>query len=278
MDEVERVFRQLVDVVADEHPEQLHSPLQASEIYQKFLPYRRFRSALRFDTNQDYEMAILRLLAGAHGYVSIEPVQAQEELKAEVDSVNPNPSAIRDFAAAKVFLNANLVREILSQREAFAPPEPEDTEPDPVAEPESPDYEEPAVKSFGIGPFELDDVQPAAAVIEEPPPPIELEEPIVSSGPNEDLDTAATLEEEYAFPDEEVYEAPVAQTPEDGSATPRGQDNTIDCLGCGKDLPTDRIVVFCPYCGTNQTQTNCPNCGEEMEDAWTFCVSCGARP
>lgn len=292
MDEVERVFRQLVDVIADEHPEQLHSPIQASEIYQKLLPYRRFRSSLRFDTNQDYEMALLRLLAGTHGYVSVEPSQARDELRSEAESVNPNPGVIRDYAAAKVFLNANIVRQILSEREAFAPPESEEGEED-YQPPE-----EAVIESFGVGKFELEEVSPnpdnldeAPGTAADVPPVVEAPDPPMVDVPQEGTpgvqeepplpepeDDILDIEERYAFPEDEADDATTA-TP--GSAQPEpatGTDGPPTCISCKKDLPSDKNVVFCPFCGTNQTSSSCIKCGADMEPSWAFCISCGAKP
>ena len=292
MDEVERVFRQLVDVIADEHPEQLHSPIQASEIYQKLLPYRRFRSSLRFDTNQDYEMALLRLLAGTHGYVSVEPSQAQDELRSEAESVNPNPSVIRDHAAAKVFLNASIVRQILSEREAFAPPAYYEED---EGHPRSEKAEE---ESFGVGKFELvevipksDDLDADPETTEDVPPLIEESGPPMIESPQEKssgkLDESPDpeaeerifdIEEKYACPDDETDDpVPVAQEPAEPEPTTKPQDS-LACTSCNKELPPGKNVMFCPFCGTNQTRLNCSQCGGEMEPSWTFCISCGTKP
>ena len=69
MDDVQRVFAKLVDILGAQDPSRLKRPIEVAEIYQSVLPYRQFKSDLEFDTNQDYEMAILRLLAGQHGNV-----------------------------------------------------------------------------------------------------------------------------------------------------------------------------------------------------------------
>lgn len=49
------------------------------------------------------------------------------------------------------------------------------------------------------------------------------------------------------------------------------------CTFCGADLPGDRLVNFCPFCGTDQSQQPCPSCGELLDPLWRFCVSCGTR-
>jgi len=47
------------------------------------VPYRSNRSALKVATHQDYEMAVLRLLSGERGYVSLDPAEVQEALRRE---------------------------------------------------------------------------------------------------------------------------------------------------------------------------------------------------
>lgn len=135
MDDVERVFRQLVSTLSETDPDRLRAPIEIAEIYQSLIPYRRFRTALRFDTNEDYEMALLRLLAGAGGFVTIDPPEVQQALKEEADERNPNPGAFRDYAAANVYLNVRELTAVADQHRAYAPPEPAPTSPDRWAPP-----------------------------------------------------------------------------------------------------------------------------------------------
>ena len=62
--DVERLFRALVQRLAERDPARLSAPFQVAELYQQILPYRTNRARLGFDTNQDYETAGLGLLAG----------------------------------------------------------------------------------------------------------------------------------------------------------------------------------------------------------------------
>ena len=89
IDEVERFFRHLVDVLCESDPDRLKRPIQISEIYQSVLPYRHHRSALGFDTNEDYEMVVLRFLAGHGGFASLDPPEVQDALSAEARAINP---------------------------------------------------------------------------------------------------------------------------------------------------------------------------------------------
>jgi hypothetical protein len=141
-DDVRRLFRQLVYTLADTRPDYLHRPFQVSELYQDILPYRLFRSRLQFDTNEDYEMAVLRLLAGQGDLVALEPSEAGAVLAQEAEAINPLPGAFRDFAAARVTLNPVAVRELLDARDAYAPIPTTPRQP-PLAQPVQPAAREP---------------------------------------------------------------------------------------------------------------------------------------
>ncbi len=146
IDEVERLFRHLVDVLSQSDPDRLKSPIQISEIYQSVVPYRHHRSALGFDTNEDYEMAVLRFLAGDGGFATIDPPEVQDALAQEARSINPDPSAFREYAAARVYLNSGAVRTVTEAQEAYAPP------PSPEAEEEDPALEFSSEESDPFGP------------------------------------------------------------------------------------------------------------------------------
>jgi hypothetical protein len=128
------LFRHVVYTLADTRPGYLHQTFQVSELYQEIVPYRLFRSRLQFDTNEDYEMAILRLLAGQRGYAVLEPAEAREALAQEAEAINPLPGAFRDFAAARVTLNPAAVKQVLDARDSYAPAAPP-PQLDPLPEP-----------------------------------------------------------------------------------------------------------------------------------------------
>jgi hypothetical protein len=125
MDDVERLFKLAVNVLADQSPARLRGPVQVADLYLKIIPYKSCKTVLRFDTNQDYEMALLRLLAGHHDLASVEPREAQSAMLHEAESVNPDPGAFRQFAAAQVTFSPAGVRRVLQEREGggYAPEE-----------------------------------------------------------------------------------------------------------------------------------------------------------
>ena len=122
MDELDRLFHRVVRALAERAPESVHEPIQVAELYQELVPYRQNRSALRFDTQQDYEMAMLRLLAGEREYARVEPAEAQQALVTEAQAACPETGVFREFAAARVYLSPHATQTVLAGAEAYAPP------------------------------------------------------------------------------------------------------------------------------------------------------------
>ncbi len=230
--DVERLFRAVVTTLAERDPGRLAAPLQVAELYQQIVPYRTHRARLGFDTHQDYEGAILGLLAGLGGYADLEPTEARNALAAEIESPNPDPGAVREFAGARVRLNANRVRAVLDAQRAFAPP--------PAVTPPPP-------------PQALEPPAPPEAMSS--PAPAEPAPPVVSP---------------FALDAEEH-----AGTMKQASGRPPAASTEMACPRCARPLPTDRPVVFCPYCGTTVGAVTCTRCGDELRPDWRFCPRCG---
>jgi len=132
-DDLDRLFERLVRVLADEAPGRLAVPFPAAEVYERLVPYRSNRSALKVATHQDYEMAVLRLLSGERGYVSLDPPEVQEALRREAAEVNPDPGLFRQFTDAVLSLNRLAAERFLRGDRVYAPPSlvPHDTHPSP---------------------------------------------------------------------------------------------------------------------------------------------------
>lgn len=161
--DVERLFIHLVRTLGKASPARPRTTFQVSELYQEIIPYRTHRSKLGLDSNQDYEMAVLRLLAGEGGYATVEPEEVQAALADEAGQRNPDPGTFREYAGAIVRLVPGAVAKVLDTERAFAPPDasPEDRAPlqFPVREAEGSAFPTPP-------PFALDEpaVGPGAAI------------------------------------------------------------------------------------------------------------------
>ncbi len=109
MDNVERMFRHLVRVIQTRFPQYLTHPFDVAELYQNILPYRHNRRELGLETNEDYEITMLALLAGNHGYLHVED-RMREALQAELTSRNPDPGSFRQFPDAQITLSPSAVQ------------------------------------------------------------------------------------------------------------------------------------------------------------------------
>ena len=121
-DDLDRLFERLVSVLADDAPGRLAVPFPAAEVYERLVPYRSNRSILKVATHQDYEMAVLRLLAGERGYTSLEPAEVQDALRREVGESNPDTALFRQFPDAILSLNRLAAERSLRGDRAYAPP------------------------------------------------------------------------------------------------------------------------------------------------------------
>jgi hypothetical protein len=134
-DDLDRLFERLVSVLADDAPGRLAVPFPAAEVYERLVPYRSNRSSLKVATHQDYEMAVLRLLAGERGYASLEPAEVREALAREAAEKNPDPGLFRQFPDALLSLNRLAAERFLRRDRAYAPPAP----PPPTVSAETPE-------------------------------------------------------------------------------------------------------------------------------------------
>ena len=120
MDELDRLFGLLVVALARET--RIAVPFPAAEIYERLVPYRSNRARLNVATHQDYEMAVLRLLAGERGYVQLEPDSVREAMQREIATINPDPAYFRSFPEAQVMVNGRAAERVLIADRAYAPP------------------------------------------------------------------------------------------------------------------------------------------------------------
>jgi hypothetical protein len=96
MDDLDRIFRRLIHNLRASYPQLLTTSFSAEELYQVIVPYRHNRQELGIDTNQDYEMALMRLLSGERGYLIVDR-DVREALTRELESSNPDSSLFRAF-------------------------------------------------------------------------------------------------------------------------------------------------------------------------------------
>jgi hypothetical protein len=142
---VDRLLAALADALRRTRKDPFGAPVTVAEIYQDLVPYRSVRTALGFQMNADYEHTVLRLLAGENELAKLEPDEAREELRSELDTPNPNVGLFRKFAACDVWI---LRTELTLGDATESTDKPERVAPPPTHEPaplhEAPPLREPA--------------------------------------------------------------------------------------------------------------------------------------
>jgi hypothetical protein len=111
MDDLDRLFQRLVTNIRNGHAEYLSVPFTVQELYDTLVPYRHYRRDLGIETNQDYEAAVTRLLAGEKGYVRADKAM-QDRLKKELESPHADVGAFRDFAETRISLAPEAIEKL----------------------------------------------------------------------------------------------------------------------------------------------------------------------
>ena len=242
MDELDRMYRRLVQNVRAGFPDLLGRPCEVAELYTTLIPYRHNRRELELETNQDYEHALLRLLSGERGYLIGDP-QMQSDLRAELESPNPDLTKFRAYATTMVSLA-----------------------PDGARTPEPPTLRRPGSGGTAAVASAPPPVAAAQAVADRPT--LGVPEPVTTARPRPAATAAPTA------PTTPI--ASIVAPQPDLSAT--GQRSIVasgNCRYCGGALPDGRNITYCPHCGQNLTVQNCPACGTELDVGWKFCTTCG---
>ena len=260
MDRLHSIHATLAEALR-RRPRAFDAPVTVAEIYQDLVPYRAVRTALGFDMNADYEHTLLRLLAGEDELARLEPEEAREELRAELETPNPNVGLFRKFAGCDVWV----------------------VEPAPSVRAEAGSG---AIVELSQddGPSSADTWEARAAIWMDPA----AEADDGTDGAEEPAEIELLLEDEVeAPPDEPVaVAAPESLTPDDeegrksmASSTtpeqPRAEAQAGACAFCDSVLPPGREVRYCPFCGMDQALRPCGACGEPLQREWRYCIACG---
>ena len=111
MDDLDRLFQRLVANIRNGHAEYLSVPFTVAELHDTLVPYRHYRRDLGIETNQDYEAAVTRLIAGERGYIRADE-SMQQRLKKEIASPHADPGLFREYASARISLVPEAVKNL----------------------------------------------------------------------------------------------------------------------------------------------------------------------
>ena len=265
MDELDRMYRRLVQNVRTGFPDLLGRPFEVAELYTTLIPYRHNRRELELDTNQDYEHALLRLLSGERGYLIGDPLM-QTDLRSELDSPNPDLTKFRAYSTTMVSIAPDGARTV-----------------------DPPVLRRPGSGGTAAIPSAAAPPPPAASA---PPPPAPAPAaaaapPTAARAAMADRPTLGVPGEAAPAPRAAAPPRPAAPTAPAPPATASASQATLaatgqrsivatgNCRYCGGELPEGRNITFCPHCGQNLTVLNCPACGTELDVGWKFCTTCG---
>jgi hypothetical protein len=240
MDELDRVYRRLVQNLRAAFPELLTRPFEVAKIYQQILPYRTNRRELAFETSEDYELTLTRLLSGARGLLMGDD-EMQKALRAELESPNPDLSAYRAFATSMVTLAPEALRALDAQPAMRPTPSAGDVAPTSRSAADQAKLAARATEE--VGTRRAGDAPPSAPSSGSPPLGARTR-PV----------------------------RPPASAPAISASAGRGGPS---CQYCAGELPEGKTVVFCPHCGQDLTVKHCPACNTELEVGWKFCITCG---
>jgi predicted RNA-binding Zn-ribbon protein involved in translation (DUF1610 family) len=121
--DLERLFQQLVLNLAATDPARLRRPIPLADVRNTIVPYRTNRRALGIESNDDYELALMRLCAGESGWARTEPADVQAEFAGEVQSANPDLDLLQQRDQAVILLNPEAVSKVMDPKPdlRFAP-------------------------------------------------------------------------------------------------------------------------------------------------------------
>jgi predicted RNA-binding Zn-ribbon protein involved in translation (DUF1610 family) len=233
MDDLDRVFHRLVSNIRHRHSEYLTLPFTVQELYETLIPYRHHRRELGIETNQDYEIAMTRLLSGERDYLLADQ-SMRDKLKSELESPHMDPGAFREFATSKVSLAPEALRRIKALTVA-SPEEPPPAAAATTAEPTAAPPPAPVSARFNVS---------SPAPVPAPPAP----------APEASKAAPAALSSMMS-----------ASVPEGcrfcGGTLPEGR-NVVYCPHCGNNLSISR----CPACGSELEKgwKFCVTCGRTV--------------
>ena len=102
---LDRIFNRLVRTLSAGRPDQLSAAFTVSEIVHALVPYRTYRGELGVETIQDYEHAVLELLAGERGLLVVD-ADTVVAIRKELASPDPDTAMLHRMQHVEARLGA----------------------------------------------------------------------------------------------------------------------------------------------------------------------------
>jgi len=119
---LDNIFNRLVRALSAGSPDQLSAPFTVSEIVHALVPYRTYRSELGVDTIQDYEHAVLELLAGERGLLVVD-ADTVLAIRKELASPDPDTGMLHRIQQVEARLGAVRMPIVVDARPVVVPEE-----------------------------------------------------------------------------------------------------------------------------------------------------------
>ena len=113
-DALRRFARTLVQRLG-ETPGGPHRAVTIDELRSRLLPYRAYRSLLGFESVEDYDVVVMRLVGEEGGYVRTLPQLAAERCRAESEGPAPNPELLDQLADVTIQIGAESLERIFDE-------------------------------------------------------------------------------------------------------------------------------------------------------------------
>ncbi|MEO5826547.1 MAG: zinc ribbon domain-containing protein [Gemmatimonadales bacterium] len=222
-------------------------PIDVGTLLDRTMPYRTARRLLGIDISEDYEALVLRLIAGEEGLASTNPEEAGEMARATMADRIPDLDTLRLLRSAELTLTDDAQARLVDA-------------------------------SFGEARAEANEKWRG---VEATPSPSNAGTETAISGGGESHDEPVHDVIPLPVARDATRVAPPTSPPAPPPAYLTGPATFISpeaaCWSCGEELPTERTVKFCPFCGASQHPPACGACGTAVERAWKHCPECGLR-
>lgn len=113
-DPLRRFARALVQRLG-EAPGGPHRAVTVEEVRSRLLPYRAYRSVLGFESVEDYDVVVMRLVGEEGGFVRTLPQLAAERCRAEAEGPAPNPELLDQLADVTIQIGAEALGRIFEE-------------------------------------------------------------------------------------------------------------------------------------------------------------------